>query len=80
MSDIFNCLLEEQALFNTTQGTKFACLTRGDSIGLTLAAEAGFISLVALLGVFALIMVSADSIHAILPANCCCSIAKYHPE
>ncbi|KIM80581.1 hypothetical protein PILCRDRAFT_526797 [Piloderma croceum F 1598] len=56
MSDVFNCLLEEQAVFNTTQGTKFTCLTRGDSIGLTLAAEAGFISLVAVLGVFMLIM------------------------
>ena len=41
-------------------GTSIFYLTRGDSIGLTLVAESGFISLVALLGVFVLIFVSMD--------------------
>ena len=49
---------EEQALFNSSHGTSIVCLTRGDSIGLTLVAESGFISLIAVLGVFVLIFVS----------------------
>ena len=41
-------------------GTSIFYLTRGDTIGLTLVAESGFISLVALLGVFVLIFVSME--------------------
>jgi len=46
------CTSEEQALFNSTRGTSVVCLTRGDTIGLTLIAESGFISLVAVLVAF----------------------------
>jgi uncharacterized membrane protein len=56
------CTVEQQALFNSTHGTSIVCLTREDSIGLTLVAESGFISLVAVLGVFILIIVSVDRI------------------
>jgi len=52
------CTPEEQALFNSSRGTSIVCLTRGDSIGLTLVAESGFISLIAVLCVFVLILVS----------------------
>ena len=51
------CTVEEQALFNITHGASIVCLTRGDSIGLTLVAESGFISLVAVLVAFILIFV-----------------------
>jgi uncharacterized membrane protein len=54
------CTQGEQALFNSSHGTSIVCLTRGDSIGLTLMAESGFISLIAVLGVFVLIFVSMD--------------------
>lgn len=47
------CTPEEQALAHT--GTNISCLTRGQSIGLALTAESGFISLAAVLGVFILI-------------------------
>ena len=47
-------------------GTCIFYLTRGDSIGLTLVAESGFISLVALLGVFMLIFVSMDDFVIVL--------------
>jgi len=58
MSDGSICTTEERALFHSTNGTSIVCLTRGDTIGLTLVAESGFISLIAVLGVFALIFVS----------------------
>jgi hypothetical protein len=54
------CTADEQALFNSANGTRIVCLTRGDSIGLTLVAESGFISLVAVLAVFILIFVSMN--------------------
>lgn len=54
------CSPEEQTLFNSSHGTSVVCLTRGDSIGLTLVAESGFISLIAVLGVFVLIFVSQN--------------------
>ena len=52
------CTPEEQALFHSSHGTSIVCLTRGDSIGLTLVVESGFISLIAVVGVFILIFVS----------------------
>ena len=58
MSDGNICTIEEQDLYNSSNGTSIVCLTRGDTIGLTLVAESGFISLVAVLGVFVLIFVS----------------------
>lgn len=42
-----------------TNTTCLYTLTRGDSIGLALTAEAGFISFFAVVGLFALIVVSA---------------------
>jgi hypothetical protein len=60
MSDSGTCSAGEQALSNPTDGTTIVCLTRGDSIGLTLVAESGFISLIAVFGVFVLIFVSMD--------------------
>lgn len=54
------CTVEEQALSNSTHGTSIACLTRGDSIGLTLVAGSGFISLVAVLAAFVSIFVSRN--------------------
>jgi hypothetical protein len=60
MSDGSICTPEEQALFNSSRGASMVCLTRGESIGLALVAESGFISLIAVLGVFMLIFVSAD--------------------
>jgi uncharacterized membrane protein len=58
MSDGSICTIEEQILSNSSNGTSIVCLTRGNTIGLTLVAESGFISLVAVLGVFLLIFVS----------------------
>jgi hypothetical protein len=52
------CTPEEQALSRSSHGENIVCLTRGDSIGLTLVAESGFISLMAVVGVFVLIFVS----------------------
>ena len=52
------CTIEEQALSQNISGTNIVCLTRGDTIGLTLVAESGFISLIALLGAFIVIFVS----------------------
>jgi len=60
MSGSGPCTAEEQASFNTSQGTNTVCLTPGDSIGLTLIAESGFISLVAVLIVFILIYRNAS--------------------
>ncbi|KIM88403.1 hypothetical protein PILCRDRAFT_255979 [Piloderma croceum F 1598] len=57
--DSGTCTVEEQALFQNTGGTSIVCLTRGDSIGLTLVTESGFISLIALLGVFIVIFYRA---------------------
>jgi len=54
------CTPEEQAQFASSKGASIVCLTRGDSIGLTLVAESGFISLIAVLGIFVLIFVSTD--------------------
>jgi hypothetical protein len=50
------CTPAEQALANS--GTDLYCLTRGQGIGLAMTTEAGFISLVAVIGVFFLIGVS----------------------
>jgi hypothetical protein len=61
------CTPEEQALFASSNGTSIVCLTRGDSIGLTLVAESGFISLIAVLGVFVLIFVSTGSLLSFPP-------------
>jgi uncharacterized membrane protein len=58
MSDGSICTIEEQILSNSSNGTSIVCLTRGNTIGLTLVAESGLISLVAVLGVFLLIFVS----------------------
>jgi hypothetical protein len=52
------CTIEEQARSKNISGANIVCLTRGDSIGLTLVAESGFISLIALLGAFIVIFVS----------------------
>jgi len=60
MSDASVCSAGEQAFSNNTYGTRVVCLTRGDSIGLTLVAESGFISLIAVLGVFILIFVGVN--------------------
>jgi len=60
MSHDDTCSVEEQSLFNSTRGTSIVCLTRGESIGLTLVVESGFMSLLALIGVFVLIFVSID--------------------
>jgi cell division protein FtsW (lipid II flippase) len=60
MSDGSICTAEEQDLFNSTHGTSIVCLTRNDSIGLTLVAESGFISLFAVLGIFVLIFVRTN--------------------
>jgi hypothetical protein len=49
--------MDEQALFKNSHRTSIVCLTRDDSIGLVLVAESGFISLVAVLGILALIFV-----------------------
>ena len=58
MSDGSICTPEEQALFHRSEGSSLVCLTRGESIGLTLVAESGFISLISVLAVFVLIVVS----------------------
>jgi hypothetical protein len=55
------CTPEEQALARSSHGASIVCLTRGDSIGLTIVAESGFISLMAVVGVFVLIFVSVWS-------------------
>jgi hypothetical protein len=52
------CTPEEQALSCSSHGASIVCLTRSDSIGLTLVVESGFISLIAVVGVFVLIFVS----------------------
>lgn len=57
MSNGNTCTADEQALFISSHGASIVCLTRGDSIGLTLVAESGFISLVAVLAAFTLIFV-----------------------
>ena len=57
------CTPEEQALSRSSHGASVVCLTRGDSIGLTLVAESGFISLTAIVGVFVLIFVSTLLCH-----------------
>jgi len=57
MSNGNTCTADELALFNSSHGASIVCLTRGDSIGLTLVAESGFISLVAVLVAFTLIFV-----------------------
>jgi hypothetical protein len=54
------CTAEEMALFNSSNGTSIVCLTRGESIGLTLVAESACISMVAVLGVFVMIFVSTN--------------------
>jgi len=59
MSDGSICTADEQALFNSTHGTSIVCLTRNDTIGLTLITESGIISLLAVLGVFVLIFRNA---------------------
>jgi hypothetical protein len=64
------CTVEEQALFNSTASTSIVCLTRGDSIGLTLVAESGFISLVAVVWVFILIFVGICLASFVFPAHC----------
>jgi len=53
------CTPEEQALSRSSRGASIVCLTRSDSIGLTLVVESGFISLIAIVGVFVLIFVSS---------------------
>jgi hypothetical protein len=60
MADGSICTLEEQALFHSSQGASLVCLTRGESIGLTLVAESGCVSLIAVVAVFILIFVSTD--------------------
>jgi hypothetical protein len=67
MADGSICTPEEQALFDSSHGTSIVCLTRGDSIGLTLVAESGFISLIAVLGVFVLIFVSTHRFLSFFP-------------
>jgi len=59
MLNNYTCTAAQQALFNSSHGSSIVCLTRGDSIGLTLVAESGFISLLAVLGVFVLIFRNA---------------------
>jgi uncharacterized membrane protein len=54
------CTPEEQTRANTFTNDIY-CLTRGQSIGLALTAEAGFISLVAVIVVFLLIAVSCEA-------------------
>jgi len=54
MADGVICTKEDLA--KSSNGTGLVCLTRDQSIGLTLAAEAGCISLVAVVGIFVLIL------------------------
>ena len=61
-----SCTPEEQALSNSSHGTSMVCLTRIDTIGLTLVAESGFISLVCVLGAFILIFVSINGVVLVL--------------
>ena len=61
------CTPEEQALADS--GTSLYCLTRGQSIGLAFTAESGFISLVAVLGVFVLVVVNRTPIQDEKNAN-----------
>lgn len=68
MSNGSICTAEEQALFNSTHGASIVCLTRNDSIGLTLVATSGFISLVAVLAVFIWIFVSMDDLN-LMPSS-----------
>jgi hypothetical protein len=65
MSDGSICTPEEQALFHSSQGSSLVCLTRGESIGLTLVAESGFISLISVLAVFVLIFVSVTGLMSV---------------
>ena len=62
MSDGSICTPQELALFHSSQGSSLVCLTRGESIGLTLVAQSGFISLISVLAVFVLIFVSVTEL------------------
>jgi len=61
MSNGSTCTTEQLAQFHSSHstGASIVCLTRSDSIGLTLVAEAGFISLIAVLAAFVLIFSNA---------------------
>jgi len=58
--------MEEKALSESAGGSSINCFTRGDTIGLTVIAESGFISLVAVVGVFALIFRNAIRSHRLI--------------
>jgi hypothetical protein len=58
-SDGIICTADEQLLAKSSNGT-IVCLTRGQSIGLAFIAEAGFISMIAVVAIFTLIFVSND--------------------
>ena len=60
MSNGSTCTPLEGAAFINTHGDSLSCLTRGDSIGLTLDAASGFISLSVVLAGLILIFVSMD--------------------
>lgn len=55
MSNGVICTAEEQLLSKSSNGTSIVCLDRGQSIGLTLAAEAGCLSMIAVIVIFLLI-------------------------
>ena len=76
MSDGSICTPEEQALFHSSRGNSIVCLTRSDTIGLTLVSESGFMSLIAVLVVFTLIFVSVDAFMEFLNLIIPCAIAK----
>lgn len=69
MADGVICTKEDLA--KSSNGTGLVCLTRDQSIGLTLAAEAGCISLVAVVGIFVLILVSGELSVRLYRANSC---------
>jgi hypothetical protein len=80
MPDGSICTPEEQALFISSTGSSIVCLTRGDSIGLTLVAEAGIISMISVIGVFVLILVSILCLLIFSKLTALISIAQCYPE
>ncbi|KIM75979.1 hypothetical protein PILCRDRAFT_826830 [Piloderma croceum F 1598] len=60
MSNSTLCTMAEKALSESSGGSSISCLTRDETIGLAVITESGFISLVAVVGVLALIFVSIN--------------------
>jgi hypothetical protein len=62
--------VHQQHLYSRRSGSRRSLLDTGQSIGLAVDAEAGLISLTALLGAFILIFVSYDSCDNVESVNC----------